>query len=268
MNSEISYISRLKVRLRKIQERFTVILQSSKLEQYVHPSLSSPWASLGSNRPQKPNIGLRWASLSPELEREQNQILKDFEEWHIDFIGLFSNATRDEDKQLKMLYLEMDSWLKNRKWRELPNSINNAIALFEATCDKFIGFLDQVTPSTEAHLVFIIDTSAILDCPDILQMSRFINVTTATFVFPSTTISELDDLKTGKRDENFRRRLTAAINHLSETMDKGDVLEGIGLSGGVLVKMLAAEPDFSNLPKWLDPSTRRRKRMVSLAKVE
>lgn len=91
MNFDTSYISRLESRLRRLQERFTVILQSSRLERYVRQS--NPWASLGSNPPKPPETKLRWVQLPPDLEREQNQILKDFEEWHIDFIQLFSNVT-------------------------------------------------------------------------------------------------------------------------------------------------------------------------------
>jgi len=256
MNFDTSYISRLKSRLRKLQERFTVVLQSSRLERYVRQS--NPWASLGalgSNNPKPPETKLRWVQLPPDLEREQNQILKDFEELHADFIRLFSNATRDEDNQLKQLYLEMDSWIKYRSgFRVMPDSTKNAIELFGATCDKFINFIDQVAPASDTSLIFVIDTSAIIDCPDVSQMSRLINAVKATFIFPSTTISELDDLKTGKRDENFRRRLKTAINNLSEMMRMGNILEGIELPNGIIVKMLATEPNFSNLPKWLDPS--------------
>ena len=253
MNSHTSYISQVKIRLRKLQERFTVILQSSQLEHYLRKQ--NPFASWGSNHPKPREIRLQWVQLSPDLQREQNQILKDFEEWHVDFIQLFSNATRDEDMQLEKLRLEMDSWIKYRvSSRSVPESTKTAIVLFGTTCDKFIEFLDQITSANDTNPIFIIDTSAIVDCPDVSQMSKLINVITATFIFPSTTISELDNLKTGKKDENFRRKLTTAINNLSEMTKMGNILDGIGLPNGIIVKMLAAEPDFSTLPQWLDPS--------------
>ncbi len=252
MNPDSPFITRLKSRLRSLQERFISILRSSRLERYTPQS--NPWASVFSDTPRASQIELRWSKLPPGLEREQNQILRDFEGWHSDFIELFSNATRDEDSQLKMLYLEMDSWLKYRLYREVPDSINTAIALFEATCDKFISFLDQLTPSSEANRIFVIDTSAIIDCPNVSQISASLNISGAIFIFPSTTISELDDLKTGKRNDSFRRRLTTAINHLSEITTMGDVLSGVVLGNGILVKMLATEPDFSKLPTWLDRS--------------
>ncbi|MFH1908824.1 MAG: PIN domain-containing protein [Chloroflexota bacterium] len=179
--------------------------------------------------------------------------MRDFEEWYTDFVGLFPNPTRDEDVQLKRLYFEMDSWIKYRKDKEIPDSVNTATALFGATCEKFIDMLNQLTPSGGASSILVIDTSAIIDCPDVSQMSILLNMSGATFIFPSTTISELDDLKKGRRDENFRRRLTAAISNLNEIMTKGNVLEGIALPNNIIVKMLAVEPDFSRLPKWLDP---------------
>lgn len=251
MDSNNSYISRLKSRLCQIQERFDAILQSSRLERYARQP--NPFAYLGSNPPKGPRIELRWVKLSPKLEREQNQTLRDFEEWYTDFVGLFPNPTRDEDVQLKRLYFEMDSWIKYRKDKEIPDSVNTATALFGATCEKFIDMLNQLTPSGGASSILVIDTSAIIDCPDVSQMSILLNMSGATFIFPSTTISELDDLKKGRRDENFRRRLTAAISNLNEIMTKGNVLEGIALPNNIIVKMLAVEPDFSRLPKWLDP---------------
>jgi hypothetical protein len=251
MDSNNSYISRLKSRLLKIQERFNAILHSSRLEHYARQP--NPFAYFGSNPPKGPDIKIRWVKLSPELERIQNQIQKDFEEWYADYIGLFQNATRDEDAQLKGLYIEMGSWIKYRTDKEIPDSINTATARFGATCEKFIGILDQLTHSGGPSSILVIDTSAIINCPDISQMAMLLNISDATFIFPSTTISELDDLKTGKRDENFRRRLTTAINNLKEIRIKGNVLEGIELPNNIIVKMLAVEPDFSRLPQWLNP---------------
>jgi rRNA-processing protein FCF1 len=250
MGSDISYVYQLKSRLRKFQERFVGILQSSQFERYVQKP--NPYTILGSNPPKSPEIKFRWVKLPIELEREQNKILKDFDQWHTDFIGLFSNATKDEDSRLKMLYLEMDSWLKYRKSKKMPDSAAAAVALFGKACEEFIGFLDELTPSGTPNNILVVDTSAIIDCPDISLMSKSLNINGVTFIFPATVISELDGLKTSKRDESFRRRLTTAINNLNELMTKGDVLEGVKLANNMVVKMLAAEPNFSQLPKWLD----------------
>ena len=73
------------------------------------------------------------------MEREQNQILKDFQGWNSDFMGLFLNATQDENSDLQVLYFEMDSWIRYRQYRGVPDSSNTAIALFNKTCEKFIN---------------------------------------------------------------------------------------------------------------------------------
>ncbi len=110
MDSNSSYASQMKDRLRNLQSRFIAILRASQLERYLKEP--NPFAYLGTNPPKGPEIKYRCAKLPPELEREQNQVLKDFEEWYIDFCRLFQNATKDEEKQIKKLYLDMDSWIK------------------------------------------------------------------------------------------------------------------------------------------------------------
>ena len=252
MDSNSSYTSQMKERLRNLQSRFVAILQASQLEGYLKKP--NPFAYFGTNPPKGTEIKYRWAKLPAELEREQNQVLKDFEEWHSDFCRLFQNATKDEEMQLKKLYLDMDSWIKYRIVSGIPRSADEAVALFGGTCDQFSKFLDNIEPTGNSDTILVVDTSAIIDCPDISRMISTLDTIGATLIIPSTTISELDSLKTGKRDESFRKRLTAAIRTLNEMITKGNVLDGIPLPNGSILKMLAAEPDFSNLPKWLDPS--------------
>ncbi|HJZ04409.1 MAG TPA: PIN domain-containing protein [Patescibacteria group bacterium] len=252
MDSNSSYTSQMKERLRNLQSRFDAILRASKLEGYLNKP--NPLAYFSTNPPKGPEIKYRWAKLPPEIEREQNRVLKDFEEWHSEFCRLFQNATKDEEMQLKELYLNMDLWIRYRMVSGMPRSTDEAVALFGETCDQFSKLLDNIEPTGNSDTILVVDTSAIIDCPDISRMTITLNTVGATLIIPSTTISELDHLKSGKRDENFRKRLTAAIRTLNETIAKGNVLEGIPLPNGSILKMLAAEPDFSNLPKWLDPS--------------
>jgi rRNA-processing protein FCF1 len=227
------------------------ILSASQFERYEKKP--NPWAYLSSNPPKGHEIKSRWAELLPELEREQNRLLKDFEEWHSDFCGLFQNVTKDEDRQLQKLYLDMDSWIKYRQVSGLPKSVDEAIKSFTAICDQFSNFLDKIEPANKFRSILVVDTSAIINCPDISQISTSLNLSGAIFVIPSTTISELDNLKTMKRDDEFRQRLKAAIHYLEETMANGDDPEGVQLADGSILKMLAVEPDFSKLPEWLDP---------------
>lgn len=251
MDSNSSYASRMKSKLRDIQSRFVAILQVSRLEYYAREP--NPFLNLFSNSPIAPEIEMRWIQLPPDLERKQNQILRDFEEWHTDFCGLFQNVTKDEEMQLKNLYLDVDSLIKYRKVSRTPSSVKEVIEFFEATCDRFVNFLDQLESANEYSSILVVDSSAIIDCPDLSQMAFSLDMGDVTLIVPSTTISELDDLKTGRRDERFRRRLTTAIRKLNDIMEMGNVLEGIQLPNGTIIKMLATEPDFSKLPQWLDP---------------
>jgi len=248
-----SYAQQLQNRLNVIRDRFLVVLQSSNIESYEKKI--NPYMSVGSDPPKGPEIRFRWAQLKPESEREQNRIIRDFDNWHSDFCNLFQDITREEDMELKRLYLEIDSWVKYRKSSGQPRSVNEAINGFNEICDRFNDLLEGVKPSSESETIFIVDTSAILDCPDIKKLSTYLNLSRTTIVVPPTTIKELDELKTGRRDKKFRSRLTAAIRNLNELRSMGNVLEGIQITNDSIIKMLAIEPDFTNLPNWLDPDT-------------
>ena len=254
MNSNITYISRLINRLEALQDRFIRVLRASQLDGYVPQS--NPLSSVFGDQPPRRQIKYRWLKAPVEVEREQNQIHRDFEVWHSDFIALFPNATQDESNRLKALYLEMDSWLKNRHSGAVPNSTLNAEKAFRETCLKLVAFLGQAQSMSKNAPVYIIDTSALIDYPDIESMAVELDIHNADFVIPTTTISELDNLKTGKRNEEFRSKLTAAIKYINDLTSRGDVLEGISGAHGLKIKMLAKEPDFSQLPNWLDPSNK------------
>jgi len=121
---------------------------------------SNPWSSISGGQPPRRQIKYRWLKAPAEVEREQNQIHRDFEVWHSDFIALFPNATQDERNGLKALYLEMDSWLKYRQNGTVPNSTLNAEMAFRETCLKLVAFLEQAQSMSKNALVYIIDTSA------------------------------------------------------------------------------------------------------------
>lgn len=248
-----SYAQQLQNRLKVIRDRFLVVLQSSKIETYEKKL--SPYLSVGSNPPKGTEIRFRWSKLKPELEREQNKIIRAFEDWHSDFCLLFKDSTTEEDNNLKRLYIVMDSWIRYRNSSDQPRDAKAAINEFNSVYEQFNELLDGVKPSSEAETIIIVDTSAIIDCPDIKIMSNLINITRKVIVVPPTTLKELDELKTGRRDEKFRSRLTAAIKNLNILSSTGNVLEGIQISPDSVFKMLAIEPNFTNLPNWLDPDT-------------
>jgi len=251
MDSNNSYISQLKDRLRDVQSLFVAFLQTRQFERYEKKS--NPFASLGTNPPRGPEISFRLTQLSPKQEREQNKIFSIFDMWQSDASGLLEYFSRDRELQLSSLVRDLDVCLRYPKISRSQKSFNEAIESLGVICDKIVKVLDDIESTGKSTPLFVIDTSAVLDCPDISQMTSLLNLSKSILVIPSTTVKELEDLKSSRRDEAFRRKLTAAIKNINEIIANGDALEGVKLPDGTTLKMLASEPDFSNLPKWLDP---------------
>jgi rRNA-processing protein FCF1 len=247
---EQTYVSKLIQRLRGLQDRFIEVLNGSQLERYrVKPN---PYKYLSSKSPPRPEIKFRWAKLPPEFEREQNKLIREFNEWHQDFSALFSDVAQSEAKALGRLKIDLNSWVKFRSAGPLPSSKAEVITSFKALCQEFENQLDKLSLREGATSFFVVDTSALIECPDIPMLSSSLKLNEATIIVPSTTISELDELKTGKRDQEFRRRLSSAIKNLKQILASGNAHDGLKISEGVTVKLLAVEPDFANLPAWLD----------------
>jgi rRNA-processing protein FCF1 len=251
MEASNSYISQLKERLRTIQNRYLGFLQSRQGE--PHLKKPNPFSSLGSNPPKGPEISYRLPMLSPKQEREQKNLLRDLGSWHNDMSGLLEYVPDDIESLLISLISDLELSIVYPKITGSPESIDGAIQSFEVICDKIIKVIDDVQFTSTTSPLYVIDTSAIIDCPDISLMASELNSSGSIFIIPTTTVKELEELKSSKRDDAFRRKLTAAIKQINENMAKGNVLEGIRLPDGTIFKMLANEPDFTSLPEGLDP---------------
>jgi rRNA maturation endonuclease Nob1 len=236
--------------LHSIQSQFIAYLQTINFESYEKKP--NPYSSLGTSTPKGAEISIRLTPFSPNQLREQNKILNDLNLWENDINGLLEFVSKGGDMQLRNLVRDIDLFFHFPRITHSPTSINEAIHSLGLICDQITKYLSDIEVSTKLTPIFVIDTSAIIDCPDITLMVGSINLSGTIFIIPSTTVKELEELKTSKRDETFRRKLTAAIKYLNETIANGDALEGVQLPIGAILRMLAAEPDFSNLPKWLD----------------
>jgi hypothetical protein len=246
-----SYVSQLKERLRTILTNYSEFLKSRQVEPYLKKP--NPYRSLGPTPPKGPEVSYRLGNLSPKQERDQKNLLGDLGSWYKDLSGLLDYVSDDSESQLTGLIGDLEASILYPKISGSPESIDEAIKSFGAIVNKIIKAIDDTTSVSTASPLYILDTSAIIECPDISFMASKLNSSGSTFIIPPTTVKELEELKSSKRDDAFRRKLTAANKQINEYMAKGNALNGIELHDGTILKMLAKEPDFSSLPEWLDP---------------
>jgi hypothetical protein len=201
-----------------------------------------------------PMIEHRLSPLLPSQERERDNILTDFGLLKNDITVLFCSIQDHEEVEILALIKKIDI---NLHYPQISDNkvLNKYVIGFEAACEKLYNLLVGIKSHYKSVPVFVIDSSAFIDCPNISLMLPSGFTGESLFIIPTTTIKELEDLKSLKRDEEFRRKLSIAIKHLTDLSSTGNAHNGIKLENDKTLKMLAEEPDFSNLPNWLDPQT-------------
>ncbi|MHB0987671.1 MAG: PIN domain-containing protein [Bellilinea sp.] len=252
MNSSNTYAKQLLKRLVIIRTRVIAFLNSRQFERYIQQT--NPLMSHFGDRSQRPKIDQRPINLTPSQKREQNNIVTDFNLWQEEIVSVLETISGDEEIQLQSLIQELNSSIIYPKISGEPKSYNEAIESISNSCTRIEEIISRIEPIDWHPTIFVLDTSAVLECPDITEISKSLKLCGATLVIPTTTMKELEELKTGKRDESFRRKLAVAIRNLNNIAAQGDPVSGILLKMKTLLKFGALEPNFSKLPEWLDPN--------------
>jgi hypothetical protein len=104
-------------------------------------------------------------------------------------------------------------------------------------------------------VVFSPDANAVV-WNDNLEEWSFPDVERFTLVLTSTLLSELDDLKMRDRNEGVRDAAERAIRRIKEFMRRGEIHDGVTLTGKNRVRLVAVEPDFDATLPWLDPTVK------------
>jgi PIN domain len=251
MSSQKSLAAKLVDSLVDIQMRFEEYIQSHQIESYLERP--HPLALLDGNPQKIPETKYRIKKDTPKQKRIHQKLIGDLQLWANDVEYLWDYVPEEVEAQLSDLVKKITFSILAPRISGSRNSFSKVIEELQNFCNRFYESLNEVIALSSPCLIFIIDTCAIIDCPDIEKMVVFNADVKMKFVMPSTTIIELEDLKSSKRDAVFRRKLTKAINYINGLYLLGDVLEGVRLSDGRIVKMIAQEPKFDTLPEYLDP---------------
>lgn len=109
--------------------------------------------------------------------------------------------------------------------------------------DKQLAVLESLYDPTPDENIYVPDTNALLTNPN-LEVWSFAGVDKFTLVLTPTVLSELDKLKVDGRREELRDKAKMLVRKIKEYIRRGDIFEGVKLSGKNSIRSIAVEPDF------------------------
>lgn len=141
---------------------------------------------------------------------------------------------------------------------QVVNRSADAGGMFEATVDEVrqsvaealddqLAILRGFASGDQPEILWLPDTNALLFQPDLSQWPDV----AATLVITPAILSELDDLKEGRKGPEIKAKAEAAIGSLNEMGRRGDTSKGVTVHGHLGLREVAVDPDMRRAPNWL-----------------
>jgi hypothetical protein len=121
--------------------------------------------------------------------------------------------------------------------------------------DQQLKMLEEAYEPSPNEYIYIPDTNALLINTN-LEAWSFDDVESFTLVILPTVLSELDKLKIDGKKEGLRDKANTLIKRIKEYIRRGDISEGVKLTGKNKIRSIAIEPNFDNTLPWLDPDNK------------
>lgn len=240
-----SYADRLFAELDGFEERYVAILGRSGTY-YSNPNRRGDTLIL---------VGAAdysWRDSDPELEKDRMALLVELRGWRVRFELLFPAPTPEAAKRHKKAFGHVERWLLRNGGNDLSLRADTAEMVPELRETFDVLRAARAVLGTDDYPVrLVVDTSALVDNPDVAAYTDAVGARYMMHV-PPTTLKELDDLKRSGRTEQLRRDADKALRRLKGYRANGDVLAGVRVAGEVSVLFAAAEPRGDGLPGWLD----------------
>lgn len=166
---------------------------------------------------------------------------------------LIQNMPTDKKRELKELEDSITKWIDRSGdvW-ELPPKVEEAKMVFSEKLKVYHNLLEFLVGDNEDEYIFIPDTNALIDVPDITAYRNFFGEIPYTVVIMPTITRELDSLKVVHRDEKFREKVKSVISRIKGWRNQGNLSTGVTVDKSIKLKVVAKEPNFENTLSWLD----------------
>jgi rRNA maturation endonuclease Nob1 len=205
-----------------------------------------------------------WGEMNENQQRTQIKILRSYSLRLEQFQLLFCDAPEKIQKQITETHTNITNLIERKGGWSTPDTIEETKGLIQKDVQIYYQLLQLFETSDKATVIFVPDTNALINCPDISLYGTTIEQTDYTVVFIPTVLSELDKLKRDHRDMNFRNKVDSVIRRIKGFRQQGSLLEGVTVNKIVKVKMIAQEPNFNKTLSWLD-TTNNDDRVIATA---
>ncbi len=182
-----------------------------------------------------------WTQL-PTSERDfQAQLLRRYRRW----FELFSRCYAAHTSDLKRKIEELDKFVTeaielSNGWNVAGSHEKNRRNLSEklSLCRDLL----DASGSTNLRLAVVADTNALLTSADPTSYRRIAGCDEFEFVLVPTVLSELDQIKVGRRDRDLGQKAQKVIQRLKGYRVQGSVRNGVAVDRTINVRMIPTEP--------------------------
>lgn len=196
-----------------------------------------------------------WAEDAPEVVERRRLLYERYRRWLQRFRMLFGTSIPSIVELIDGVDGFIASWLeRSGSWTDgIPGTMEEAKRIASGRIAELHVLLEQISENTENGSVLVVDTNALLDCPD---LGRYAEIDpNGCLAFVPEVLRELDDQKSRGRNEHVREAATKAIRRIKGLRDRGSLTSGVTVEGKVTAQAIGTEPNFDTMPDWLDAST-------------
>jgi rRNA-processing protein FCF1 len=255
-----SYSNHLTKRLNAIEEKMMALLDLSTIKKFEN----DPNSIVFSISP--PHY---FADSDEKQTRMQAELAEMFSEW-IEHIHLLTqNLPSNKKQDLEQLESLVFKWIDRSGglWG-LPATIDEAKKMFSTEIENYRELLRLLIGENSEDYVFIPDTNALIDVPDITAYKKYLGNVPYSVIITPTVTSELDKLKIIHRDEKFRDKVNSVIKRIKGWRNQGNLSQGVIVDKTITLKSIANEPDFNNTLSWLDKNNEDDRLVASALEVQ
>ena len=243
MVSVKSYVERLQEQLNNIERKMMELLDASTIS-HSHNDPDSYIVSLAPSH--------YWGETDEKQKRLQMEVLKLYKPWIEHVRLLFLGATNEVAEQINETDTFVTDWIQKEYIWDVPESVEEAKAVFSRRIQSFVELLQMLESPRQRRIIVVPDTNALISCSGFANYQIVAGQPDFTLVIMPTVLSELDQLKTTARDNEFREKVKSIITRIKGLRVQGSLIEGVIINKTVTVRMEAREPDFGHTLSWLD----------------
>lgn len=206
-----------------------------------------------------------WSEMAPEAKQLQPALLSEFRRFS-DLLKVLSRELPSEPKKNLLEYLDLWEDVIDQGGKTSFASIDEAVLGIE-TFVQDIGKVFVEYSHRNADIAFIFaDTNALIQNP-LIENWHFSDFPKFRLLLTPAVLAELDDHKVNHKNPEVREKALKLINQMKDYMRRGNIHDGVPISGGISLAMIATEPKMESSLSWFDSSNSDDRCLASIIEV-